>query len=418
MGEETRSVGVIVHRGKHFGGGLHQLRRRLKQSGVSDPIWYEVSKSRHASGATRQALEDGAELLFVWGGDGTVQRCVDAAAGKPVDLAILPAGTANLLAANLGIPTRLDDAVEVGLHGARRRLDVGLVNGKRFAVMAGVGLDALIMRDANGRLKDRFGRLAYVWTGARASRMTLGTVRIVVDGVNWFTGQASCILFGIWVRSVVSPFPHARPDHGLLEVGVSTAQGPLQWTRVLTRMALRQGERSPLTKMTRARTVDVELDEPTVFQLDGGVRKPRRHLRASVEPDSISVCVPLAKSGRSQPVSRTQLQFLPPRPFEGKGLGWRGREESNANDAEGMAGGRERGVGGRGRDGRERLAGRRDIAALFRRRTRLPGSSARSSTPARVATPSPRRSRARRPPARAASNAFYSSAVRMPSIAT
>lgn len=293
-----RSVGVIVHRGKHFGGGLHQLRQRLTQGGVDDPIWYEVTKSRHASDATRRALEDGADLLFMWGGDGTVQRCVDAAAGKPVDLAILPAGTANLLAANLGIPTRLDDAVDVGLFGARRRLDVGLVNGKRFAVMAGVGLDALIMRDANGKLKDRFGRLAYVWTGARASRMTLGTVRIVVDGVEWFTGKASCILFGQMgsLGGGLSPFPDAKPDDGLLEVGVSTAQGPMQWTRVLMRMAVGQAERSPLTMMTRARSVEVELDEPTVFQLDGGVRKARRHLLASVEPDSISVCVPLARS--------------------------------------------------------------------------------------------------------------------------
>ena len=59
--------------------------------------------------------------MFVWGGDGMVQRCIDALAGSDATLAIVPAGTANLLATNLGIPKDIDEAVEIGLHGARRR---------------------------------------------------------------------------------------------------------------------------------------------------------------------------------------------------------------------------------------------------------------------------------------------------------
>src|SRR6185295_15712300 len=96
--------------------------------------------------AVRRAVKQGAELIFVWGGDGMVQRCIDALAGnKKVELAILPAGTANLLATNLGIPKQLAQAVHIGLHGARRRLDVGVMNGERFAVMAGTGFDAIMM---------------------------------------------------------------------------------------------------------------------------------------------------------------------------------------------------------------------------------------------------------------------------------
>ena len=62
---------------------------------------------------------DGADLVFVWGGDGMVQRCVDALAGTEATVAILPAGTANLLATNLGIPKDIAEAVRIGLHGAR-----------------------------------------------------------------------------------------------------------------------------------------------------------------------------------------------------------------------------------------------------------------------------------------------------------
>ena len=137
-------------------------------------MWIEVPKSRFAPKQVKRALADGAELLFVWGGDGTVQRSVDAMAGSKTPLAILPAGTANLLATNLGIPQDIERAVAIGLRGERRSLDVGRFNGERFAVMAGAGFDAAMIEQADGTLKDRLGRVAYVWTGlAEAPRQAV-----------------------------------------------------------------------------------------------------------------------------------------------------------------------------------------------------------------------------------------------------
>jgi len=157
------AVAVVAHRRKTLGGGLGELRSALAREGVTDPIWFEVSKSRKASRCARRALEQGAELIFVWGGDGTVQRCIDAVAGQDAVLAILPAGTANLLAANLGIPDCVSGAVRVGLRGDRRPLDSGTVNGEHFAVLAGAGFDARMIRDASRRMKDRLGRVAYLY---------------------------------------------------------------------------------------------------------------------------------------------------------------------------------------------------------------------------------------------------------------
>ena len=97
-------VAVIAHAGKTVGGGLEELRETLSRAGVTDPIWSEVPKSRFAPKRVRAALKDGAELIFVWGGDGMVQQCVDVAAGKGVPLAIILAGTANLFASSLDIP--------------------------------------------------------------------------------------------------------------------------------------------------------------------------------------------------------------------------------------------------------------------------------------------------------------------------
>jgi YegS/Rv2252/BmrU family lipid kinase len=288
------SVAVIAHKYKTLDGGLVELRQVLADRGFPDPLWYEVPKSREAPKRARQAVADGADLLFIWGGDGTIQRCVDAVAGEAVNLAILPAGTANLLANNLGVPINLSAAVDVGLLGDRRQLDVGVLNGERFAVMAGVGFDAIMMRDADSELKGRFGRLAYVWTGVRATHMTSRNVRIEIDGKLWFKGKASCILLGQMgtLAAGIRAFPDAQPDDGLLEVGVVTAKNALQWARVLSRLVMEDAKHSPLTQMGRGSTVNIRLDRPTTFELDGGARKAKKKFRASVDRGAITVCVP------------------------------------------------------------------------------------------------------------------------------
>src|SRR5207253_3892872 len=107
------SIAVVAHSAKTFGGGLGELRETLAREGFADPQWYEVPKSRKAPKAARRAVKNGADVVFVWGGDGTVQRCIDALAGTKTTIAILPAGTANLLATNLGVPKDLPGAVQV-----------------------------------------------------------------------------------------------------------------------------------------------------------------------------------------------------------------------------------------------------------------------------------------------------------------
>ena len=221
------SIGVIAHTDKQLGGGLDELRACLARHGFDDPAWREVPKSRFAPRKIADLIDAGVDVLFVWGGDGMVQRCIDAIRKAPVTLAILPAGTANLFATNLGIPRDLEEAVRIGLHGRRRTLDVGSVNGERFGVMAGTGFDALMIRDADAGLKDHLGRFAYAVTGARGIGRDPVKVRVEVDGRGWFEGRASCVLVGNMgdVIGGISAFPDARPDDGRLNVGVVTADG-------------------------------------------------------------------------------------------------------------------------------------------------------------------------------------------------
>ena len=223
------SVAVLAHTGKSLGGGLSELRDVLAREGVDAPLWYEVPKSKKAPKKVKQAVADGADLLFVWGGDGMVQRCIDAVATTSTTIAIVPAGTANLLAKNLGIPEDIERAVHIGLHGSRRMLDVGVMNGERFAVMAGAGLDALMIRDMGDGLKGRAGKLGYVWAGAKNLAEQRFTMKVRVDGRLWFSGKASCVLVGNvgTVLGGLSLFPQALPDDGKLEIGVVTAEGLL-----------------------------------------------------------------------------------------------------------------------------------------------------------------------------------------------
>ena len=288
------SVAVVAHSGKSFGGGLNELRTVLAREGVTYPLWYEVTKSRHAPACARRAAAQGAEVIFVWGGDGTVQRCIDAVAGTGTAVAILPAGTANLLAMNLQIPDDVPGAVRIGLHGDRRRMDTGSVNGEHFTVMAGAGFDARMISEAGRGMKDRLGRAAYLYTGIRNLSARRVKARVDVDGERFFKGRVSCVLAGNVGRVLggIEAFPQARPDDGLLEFGVVTAKNPAEWARTFSRLALGQAERSPFVQVTHGTKVKIRFDRKIPYELDGGARPARRELRIKARPGSITICVP------------------------------------------------------------------------------------------------------------------------------
>ena len=270
------------------------MRLVLADNGITDPLWYEVAKSSEAPKYVRRAIKLGADLIFVWGGDGMVQHSIDAVADSGIPVAILPAGTANLLATNLGIPKDLKKAVDIGLHGTRRPLDAGVLNGERFVVMAGAGFDARIMGGVDQKSKERFGRLAYVQSSVQAIKARRCRMTIKVDGDLWFDGKASCVLFAN-VGSVAGGlkiFPHARPDDGILEIGVVTAKGWLDWLRVLGRVVARDTTRSPMLTTTQGRKISVRLGRSMPYELDGGARKKTKKLKVRIVPAAVCVCVP------------------------------------------------------------------------------------------------------------------------------
>ena len=146
-----------------------------------------------------------------------------------------------------------------------------------------------MIRDADGALKDRLGRVAYVWTGARHLREERFRAVIKVDDKRWFKGKASCVLVGNVGRVFggIQVFDGAKADDGRLELGVITAKGPVQWTRALARTAVGHGRPSPFVETTSARKIRIKFDRAVRYELDGGDRDMIRRMRIDVEPGAV-----------------------------------------------------------------------------------------------------------------------------------
>jgi diacylglycerol kinase (ATP) len=298
------TVAVVAHAGKTIEGGLPELRRVLAKHGVTDPLWAEVPKSKKAPKQVRRLLRAGVDHFFIWGGDGMAQRCIDTLAGTGAKVAIIPTGTSNLLASNLGIPKDIDAAVRTGLDGQTRLIDVATMNGERFAMMAGAGFDADMIAGADGGLKDRLGRAAYLWTGAKSLRTPAFQAKIRVDGIPWYSGTASCILAGNVgaLFGGVQVFADAEPDDGMLDLAVITADGIAEWAATVGRTIAGSPERSPHFRMTKARKIKVKLDRKVLYELDGGTRTKVKSYTIKVEPQAIAICVPpQAQNGDRSP---------------------------------------------------------------------------------------------------------------------
>ena len=161
--------------------------------------------------------------------------------------------------------------------------------------MAGAGFDAAMIRDADGRLKDRLGRAAYVWTGAKNLRAKPFRAKIEVDGSRWYKGKASCILLGNVgeLFGGIEVFEDARPDDGRLELGVVTADGLVEWGRIAGARGGRHGGQVAVRTRRRGHGPSrSKLDRKVLYELDGGDRAKVKSFNVKVEPAAITVAFP------------------------------------------------------------------------------------------------------------------------------
>lgn len=262
----------------------------LMKSLGDDVDLVETTADDPGHGQASAAVAAGAELIVACGGDGTVRACLDPLSDSATALAIIPLGTGNLLATNIGIPSGLDAAAGIG-HGPKRKIDLARVNGEAFAVMAGSGFDALMISDASDALKAKLGSVAYVISGVKNLRTRLVRTTVEVNGEQWFVGRTSMVLVGNFgtISGGLEVFPNADACDGVLDVAVLSANTVREWVAVGWCLLRRIPPRLDLARRTQGRRITVIHDEPRIYELDGEPRDPVARLDFSVEPVAITI---------------------------------------------------------------------------------------------------------------------------------
>lgn len=288
------------------------------RDGWRAPIWFETTVEDPGYGQGLAALEAGVDLIVAAGGDGTVRAVCEEVARTGVAVGILPHGTGNLLARNLGIPLNIRDALDVAFGGQDRAIDLATFrtdavleaadpdqptdDGDRigtdtcFLVMAGLGMDAAIMTGVDDQLKSRVGWLAYFVSGVKAARFPAMKVQISVDDGEFKKFRARTVVVGNvgFLQAGIPLLPDARIDDGMLDVVVLAPKRFIGWLAIIVRVIGRHKRTNDSLDRLTGHKVVIRAEKPMPMQLDGDSVGEGTEITAEVQPGVLLVRVPVA----------------------------------------------------------------------------------------------------------------------------
>ena len=294
-------------------------KRALPAAPVDDFELIETDADDHGVAAFQKAIDAKPDLIVVAGGDGTVRLAADMVAKTDIPFGIVPAGTGNLLARNLGIPLTLHEAVHVAFSGRDRQIDMGelhltLEDGteqrEAFAVVAGFGLDAAMIAFTDDDMKKKVGWVAYIGGFFRAFKaIKRFTIRGGVDDADDREFKANTVLIGNagLLQANVRLFPNAKIDDGKLDFALIDPKDSFDWVRVvhevvsnsdplqrtLRRRSILPGrKRIPQLAFTQGAQIVLRLDDAVELQIDGDSIGKITKLQADVMPSALTVRVP------------------------------------------------------------------------------------------------------------------------------
>jgi len=283
--------------------------------------WHETLDEDSGRLAVQEALAGAPAVLLVAGGDGTVRVAAELAQGTGTPVALIPSGTGNLLARNLGLPLNdMAESVRVAFAGSTRAVDVAVAQlqdagGARsrhvFLVMAGIGLDADMAQNTSAAAKRRIGWLAYIAPIARSivdNRQFRLRYRIDAGRPQW--ARTHTVIAGNCgtLTGNMLLLPEAAVDDGLLDVVMLRPKTRFGWTRIGTRLAIqalvqrwRLGRRvlqlAPeldALSYVQGRSFELRLRSPRGIQLDGDGFGEIVAARIAVRPAALRVCTAAA----------------------------------------------------------------------------------------------------------------------------
>ena len=281
------------------------LTRVLNEQGIEVEIREPTEDPKALSALIQTAESEGIGWVVAAGGDGTVSAVADALAGRNLPLGVIPLGTANVLARELGIPVDLDGAVALLIGPNRVRvIDALKVNGRHYLTQLGVGLDALMIRDTKTEHKRRFGRLAYLWT---ASRSLVGfqpcRFDLTLDGrtVRVNASQIVVANTGMMGQPPLRWGPDIEPDDGTVDVCVVRARTlthylSLVWSVLTGRQKMNRNVRYFHAK----HHLEIKTKHPHLTQADGEIIG-ETPIRIDVVAGAIGVIVPVMTETAAPP---------------------------------------------------------------------------------------------------------------------
>ncbi|AUI50725.1 diacylglycerol/lipid kinase family protein [Arthrobacter crystallopoietes] len=301
----AQRVAVILNPVKNDADAAREkIRLACTAAGWPEPMVFETTIEDPGHTQTRRALEAGADVVLAGGGDGTVRVVTGELAGTTTPFGLVPLGTGNLLARNLGInPGQLDANILTALHGADRRIDTATITlensvtgssiTESFLVIAGIGLDAQVLADTKDDLKRKYGWLAYSEAGVRNLPGKRKKVTISIDDGPAQTRSIRSILFANCGKlpAGIDFIPSATVDDGELDIVVMSPRNALGWIRIAAKTLLRHNARIPVIDYYRGRKVTVTAHEPMGTQLDGDLSGDVTSLTVQVRPSALSVRV-------------------------------------------------------------------------------------------------------------------------------
>ena len=233
-----------------------------------------VRMTRSAADARRlavQAVNEGFETVVAAGGDGTINDIVNGLAGSNVTLGLLPLGTMNVFASELGIPANnLRKSWEIIRAGHVRRIDLGRANDRYFVQLAGVGLDAQVVQETTWKLKKSIGPLSYLVNAAQIASRKPPKLVVEWDGRS-DSGSFVLVGNGRFYGGPFTIFKDARIDDGLLDVLIFKNLGYLDIVRYLQGILFGTHTQMPDVEYFQTPSVTVRSDEEVPVEVDGEV---------------------------------------------------------------------------------------------------------------------------------------------------
>jgi diacylglycerol kinase (ATP) len=284
----TSGIGGFPHQNRHFDETLTFLRK----NGWKAEIWYTQSAG-DGEQLARKAVKQQVNLVIAAGGDGTINEVIQGLAGSETALGVLPSGTVNVWARELGIPLDDSGARKVLVNGQTRRIDLGCVNGRYFLLMVGIGFDGEVTQAVEGKPLKRLGILGYtlavLWLGpgyrgfpvvaqidryvvkTRALQIFIGNTQLYAGAIK-FTWQAKC-------------------DDELLDLCIVRKRN--LWGRLIVArdFILRRSQRRQWVRYETFKTLKIETPDPIPYQIDGEAAGSTP-LEISVAPGILKVIVP------------------------------------------------------------------------------------------------------------------------------